>query len=229
MYWKRGKQNRPAVGVEYWKSDSSYVAPGTKNSLDEYSSCLDDYAHRGATFNIITDYIVENYEPSDKIVIHELGCNSGYNLDYLKTILDNCGFTSVEFSGNDSWGDAIKLGKIKYPKINLIEKLTFDFLFDIINKKDEKNSIDIIFSHSHCIHLIDEDLDLIYPAIKEGISECFFFEDFDLTQNLKAISIDDDSFESFTFHSENLNITNRTGAAVFGDGNIWSFVKNLNT
>jgi len=222
MKWNR--PDRKGVGVEFWQNKSDYVKT-RGNTLEAYANSLETQEGRSEIFQIILDFIKEKFRKEDKIRVHEMGCNSGYNLEFIRENLFNLGFKNVLLSGNDSWEDVIFLGKKNFPNFDLKNELSSDFLKKMAVKKEK---IDVVFSHSHLIHLVDEDLDLLYPAIRKSFFSCFFFEDFDLIDNFKKLSVKNQE-NNLTFHSENLNSEtkkNKRKIKIFRDAHIFSFVLN---
>lgn len=82
----------------------------------------------------------------DNIILHEIGCNVGKNLVYLRN-----NYKNIKLSGNDINSEAINLGLTKYWNNN---EIYLDDTFNFINNMNKnQQKIDILISMAHLEHI----------------------------------------------------------------------------
>jgi len=109
----------------------------------------------------------------DNIILHEIGCNVGKNLVYLRN-----NYKNIKLSGNDINSEAINLGLKKYWNNN---EIYLDDTFNFINNMNKNNQkIDILISMAHLEHIPPLIFNKIAKLIPKICNKLYLYEIYNL-------------------------------------------------
>jgi len=109
----------------------------------------------------------------DNIILHEIGCNVGKNLVYLRN-----NYKNIKLSGNDINSEAINLGLKKYWNNN---EIYLDDTFNFINNMNKNNKkIDILISMAHLEHIPPLIFNKIAKLIPKICNKLYLYEIYNL-------------------------------------------------